>query len=247
MDDDTDGDGASVDQAVPHTLENDTGTTNGVNDCGETWLGQDNISGTTSGVGSTLDSDPDIGTGQGGSVIGTIAGHAAKVTRTLETLDNLVLVFGENASETVNIEDRSIKGGMLAAGGGSILQNLSRVHMVTQTKVMSSFLRDGKLITGTIFIYSNTECNGIVDCLFGVIVGRVEDWEETGKFKTIALGIGIITVNFLKSDGQGTETAHGSMLASSLFSMSSVLLWVQSSTMIPVVPLVMCLSWPVPV
>jgi hypothetical protein len=44
-------------------LEDDTGTTNGVNDGGETWLGQNDVGGTTGSVGSTLDGDPDVGAG----------------------------------------------------------------------------------------------------------------------------------------------------------------------------------------
>ena len=37
-DDDTDGDGAGVDRVVPHTLEDDTGTADDVDDGGETGL-----------------------------------------------------------------------------------------------------------------------------------------------------------------------------------------------------------------
>ena len=42
-DDNTDGDSASVDGVVTHTLENDTGSANGVDDGGETGLSQDDI------------------------------------------------------------------------------------------------------------------------------------------------------------------------------------------------------------
>ena len=97
-DDDTDGDGAGVDQVVPHTLEDDMGTTDDVDDGGETGLSQDDISSTMSSVEGTLNGDTDVSAGQGGGVVGTVTGHGAKMTETLEALDDLVLVLGEDSS-----------------------------------------------------------------------------------------------------------------------------------------------------
>ena len=129
-DDDTDGDSASVNRIVPHTLENDTGTTNGVNDGGETWFSQDDICSATSGVGRTLDGDADIGARQSGGIVGTVTGHGTKMTKTLEALDDLVLMFGEHTGETVSVQNHLVEGGVLAAGGGTVLQYFGRIHVV---------------------------------------------------------------------------------------------------------------------
>ena len=66
-DDDTDSDSAGVDRILPHTLENDTGIADGMNDGGESGLGQDDIGSATSSVSGTLDSNTGVGTGQGGA------------------------------------------------------------------------------------------------------------------------------------------------------------------------------------
>lgn len=85
-DDDTDGDSAGVDRVVAHTLEDDTRTADGVHDCRQTVLSQD-VDGSTGGV------------------VGTVTNHGAEVTETLERLDDLVLVLGEDSGETDHIED----------------------------------------------------------------------------------------------------------------------------------------------
>lgn len=84
-DDDTDGDGAGVDRVVAHTLEDDTGSADGMDDGGETGLSQDDIGSTTGGVGGTLDGNTDVGTGQSGSIVGTVTSHSAEMSKTLET------------------------------------------------------------------------------------------------------------------------------------------------------------------
>lgn len=167
-DDDTDGDGASVDGVVTHTLEDDTRTANGVDDGGETGLSQDDIGGTTGSVSGTLDGDTDVGTRQGRSVVSTVTSHGAKVTKTLEretrvrttnrtrrgergekskttyleTLDNLELVLGEHTSETIGIHDHLVESTVLASGLGTILEDLSGVHVVAETETTASLLRN---------------------------------------------------------------------------------------------------------
>ena len=178
-----------------------------MNDGRETGLGQNDIGGTTSSIGSTLDGDTDVGTGQGRGIVGTITGHGAKVAKTLETLDDLVLVFGEDTGETIGVQDHLVEGGVLAAGGGTILQDLSGVHVVAQTETTSSFLRNSELITSN-HLDPDTESHGIVDRLLGIFTGRVEDGKETDELEAVALSIVIITLNFLESDSQGTETTH---------------------------------------
>ena len=182
-----------------------------MNDGRETWFSQDDIGGTTGSVGGSLDGDTDIGTGQGRGIVGTITGHGAKVTETLETLDDLVLVFGEDTSETIGIQDHLVEVGVLAAGGRSVLQHLGGIHVVAQTETTSGFLRNGELITGD-HLDLDAESHSIVDGLLGILTGRIEDGEETNELETSALSIVIITLDLLESDSQGTETTHSEFL-----------------------------------
>ena len=76
-----------------------------------------------------------------------ITSHGAKVAETLETLDDLVLVLREDTGETVGIQDHLVEGGVLTSGGGTILQHLGGIHVVTQAETTAGFLGDGELIT----------------------------------------------------------------------------------------------------
>ena len=174
-----------------------------MNDGRETGLSQDDIGSTTSSVSSTLHGDTNVGTREGGSIVGTITSHGAKMTETLKTLNDLVLVLGEDTGETISIQDHLVEGGMLAAGGRSVLQDLGGIHVVAQTETASSFLGNGKLITGD-HLDLDTKSHSIVNGLFGILAGRIEDGEETDEFETIALSLVIITLDFLKSDSKGT-------------------------------------------
>lgn len=209
--DDTDGDGASVDGVVPHTLEDDTGSSDGVDDGGETGLSQDDIGGTTGSVSCTLDGDTDVGTGQSWGVVGTITSHGAQMSKTLQPLDNLVLVLGEDSSETVGVHDHLVEGAVLAARGGAILEHTSGVHVVTETETTTSLFGDSELITSD-HLDLDTEVHSIVDGLLGILTGRVEDGEQTDELETIAFTFVVVVVELLVSDGQSTETTSGVVL-----------------------------------
>jgi hypothetical protein len=104
---------------------------------------------------------------------------------------------------------------VLASGSGSVLQDLCGVHVVAQTETTSSFLRNGELITSS-HLDLDTKSRGIVDGLLGIFTGRVEDGEETDELETVTLGLRVVTLDFLESDGQGTETTHCEFLNISL-------------------------------
>jgi hypothetical protein len=255
-DDDTDGDGASVDRVVAlrgkgresaseggrerkrretnHALEDDTGLADGVDDGGKSGLGKNDVGGTTSGVSGTLDGDTDVGTGESGSVVGTVTSHSAEVTETLKTLDDLVLVLGEDTGETVGVEDHLVESQVLAAGREATgLENLSGVllrrgksvrdnemgararegtnHVVTESETTSGLLGDSKLVTSN-HLDANTESLSLVDGLLGVVTGRVVDGEETDELETVTLSEGVAGRNVLDSDGEGTKTTGSELL-----------------------------------
>lgn len=209
-DDDSDGNGTGVDGVVSHTLENDSGTSDGVNDGGQSGFGQDNIGGTSSGVSSTFDGDTDVRSGQCRRIVRTITSHGAQVTESLNSLDDFKLVFGENTGESIGVHDHLVQVGVLGTGGGSILQNLGGVHVVTETQSSTGFLGDGELITSD-HLDLDTEGLSVIDGLLGVGSGRVEDGEKTDKFETVALGIRGVTHDFLEGDGQGSETSSSEL------------------------------------
>lgn len=226
-DDDTDGDGTSVNGVVTHTLEDDTRLADGVDDGGETGLSQDDIGGTTSSIGSTLDGNTDIGTGQGRSVVGTVTSHGAQVTKGLDTLDNLVLVLGEDTSETVGIHDHLVEVAVLGTRGRSVLQHLGGVHVVTETETTTGFLCNSELVTSN-HLDLDTEGEGIVDSLLGIFTGRIEDGKQADKLKAIAFSLKVVTVKLFVGNGEGTETT------------SSVLLNISLETVLDFVGLVAC-------
>lgn len=166
--DNTNGDSTGVDGVVPHTLEDDTGSADSMDDGGKTRLRQDDIGSTTSSVSGTLDGDTDVGTGKSGGIVGTITSHGTQVTKTLETLDNLVLVLGEDTSETIGIENHLVEGVEAASGLGTVLEHLSGVHVVAETETTTGFLRNSELVTGN-HLDAKTESGGIVDRLLGIV------------------------------------------------------------------------------
>jgi hypothetical protein len=121
---------AGVDRVVPHPLEDDTGLADGVDDGGKSRLGEDDVGGTTGGVGGTLDGDSDVGTGEGGGVVGSVSSHGDEVTESLETLDDLVLVLGEHTSKAVGVHDHLVERLVLAVGReASGLEDGGGVHL----------------------------------------------------------------------------------------------------------------------
>lgn len=212
---DTDGNGTSVDSIVPHTLEDDSRTVDGVDDSRETGLSKDNVSGTSGSVGGTLDGDTDVGTRKSRGIVGTVTSHGTKVAKVLDTLDNLELVLGEDTGETIGVHDHLVKVGMLATSFGTFLQNLSRVHVVTKTKSSTGFLSNSKLVTSN-HLDLDTESHSVVNSLLGVRSRRVKDRKETDKLETVTLGGGVITSNILVSDSESTETTSGKLLNISL-------------------------------
>lgn len=209
-DDDSDGNGTGVDSVVSHTLEDDSGTSDGVNDGGQSGFGQNDIGGTSGSVGSTFDSDTDVGSGQGRSIVGTVTSHGAQVTQCLNSLDDFELVFREHTGESIGIHDHFIQVGVLGTGSGSILQDLGGVHVVTQTQSSTGFLGDSKLITSD-HLDLDTESLSVVDGLLGVGSRRIEDGKKTDKFETVTLSIRGVTHDFFEGNGQGSETSSSEL------------------------------------
>ena len=210
-DDNSDGDSTSVDGVVSHTLEDNSGSVDGVDNSGQSGLGKDDVGGTSSGVSGTLDGDTDVGSGKSGSIVGTVTSHGTQVTETLDSLDNLELVLGEDTSETIGVHDHLVEVGVLSTGLGTVLENLSGVHVVTKTESSTGLLSNSELVTGN-HLDLDTESHGIVDGLLGVGSGRVEDGQKTDKLESSSGGVLLSTVDVLVSDSESSETSSGELL-----------------------------------
>ncbi|KEP44970.1 hypothetical protein V565_338180, partial [Rhizoctonia solani 123E] len=145
-------------------------------------------------MSGTLDSNTDIGTGQGRSVVGIVTRHGAEVVETLETLDDFVLVLGEHTGKAIGIHDYLVESCVLAAESGAVLESLGRVHVITETEATTGLLCDSELITGNP-LDLDTEGNSIVDDLLVIVTGRIEDGEETNKLETAAVGLDEVLVD----------------------------------------------------
>lgn len=210
--DDTDGDGAGVDRVVAHPLEDDTRLADGVDDGRKSGLDEDDIGGGTGGVGGTLDGDSDVGAREGRGVVGSVSSHGDEVTELLKALDDLVLVLGEDSSESVGVEDHLVERQVLAAlGEASGLEDLGGVHVVSETETTSSLLGDGKLISGD-HLDLDSERLSVVDGLLGVLARGVVDGEESDELEAVALVGHVAGGNVLERDGERAETASGKLL-----------------------------------
>jgi len=182
-----------------------------VDDGGQSGLRKDDVGGTTSSVGGTFDGDTDVGTGESGSVVGTVTSHGAKVTETLDTLDDFKLVFREHTGESVRVHDHLVEREVLAAWGRTLLENLGGVHVVTETKTTTGLLGNGKLVTGN-HLDLDTEGHGVVNGLLGVRTWGVEDGEETDELEAVTLRVLLVTHDVLVGNGKSAETTTGKLL-----------------------------------
>src|ERR1700704_5590789 len=106
---------------------------------------------------------------------------------------------------------------------------------------MAGLLSNGKLIT------SDTEGEGIFDCLLGVFVRWTEDGEETNKLKPVAFRLVIIAIKLLVCHRKGTETMGGKFLNigfEAVLDIISLIARAEVKDDTGHIPLVTCLSLP---
>jgi len=182
-----------------------------VDDGRKTGFGEHNVRCTTSCIGSTLNSDTDVGTRKSGSIVGTVTSHRTKVTEALDTLDDLKLVLGEDTGETIGVHDHLIDVLEFAVRARSFLEHLGRVHMIAETEASTSLLSNGKLVTGN-HLDLDTESHSVVDGLLGVGSRGVEDGQQADELEAVTLRILLIAHDILESDSERTETTSSELL-----------------------------------
>lgn len=182
-----------------HTLENLAGNLDGKNDGGQTGGKEDDIGSGLSGLSGTLDGNTTVRLLQRRSIVDTVTSHGSQVTTLLEHFDDLVLVLGENLSETVSTLDEIV----LSGTGKTTVDELGRVvNLGSEGKHLAGLLGDGNGVTSQ-HLNGNTELLSLNDGLGGILTGRVEHGQETKEDP--------VAVVLLVSDTKGTETTAGKL------------------------------------
>lgn len=180
-----------------HTLENLAGSLDGKDNSGETWGKENDIGGGLGSFGGTFDGDTTIGLLERWSIVDTVTSHGSQVTTLLQHLDDLVLVFGENFSETIGTLDEIVLSG---TGQTTVDELLRVVDLGSEGKHLASLLGDGDSITSQHLDW-DTELLSLDDGLGGIFTRRVEHREHTKEDPRLVI--------LLVGDTEGTETTAG--------------------------------------
>ncbi|ROW03986.1 hypothetical protein VSDG_00847 [Cytospora chrysosperma] len=187
----------TVDNVGVHAVENLARSLEGVNDGTKTGGKEDNVGSGAGSIGSTLNSNTSIGLLQGGSVVDTVTSHGNKVATLLENLNDVVLVLGEDLSETISSLNEIVN---LRAGHvttATETETLSVVDVGTETELAGSLTSDTDGITSQ-HLDGQTQGLGLVDSLSSVVTGRVGAGHDTQNLPG--------TLTTLASNTERTET-----------------------------------------
>lgn len=209
------GKGDTVDDVSVHTMEDLTGSLEGIDDSRETWGKEDNIGSGTSSVGRTLDSNTGISLLERWGIVDTVTSHGNEVTTLLKNLDDVVLVLWEDLSETIGSLNEIVDLRTWHLTSSSETELLSIVDVGTETELAGSFTSDTDGITSQ-HLDRETEGLGFVDSLCGIVTWGIRARHDTEN----------LPVTFTASAGntEGTETT-GSEFGNLVLVIGSNLLW----------------------
>lgn len=167
-----DGQSDTVDNVGVHAVENLAGSLKSVDDSTKTGGKEDNVGSGAGSIGSTLDSNTGISLLQRGSVVDTVTSHGNEVATLLENLDDVVLVLGEDLSETIGSlnEIVNLRTGHVTATTET--EALSVVDVGTKTELAGSLTSNADGITSQ-HLDGQTESLGLVDSLSGIVTRGV--------------------------------------------------------------------------
>ncbi|KAH0357736.1 plasma membrane H+-ATPase Pma1, partial [Aureobasidium melanogenum] len=191
-----------------HTLEDLAGSLDGVDDGGKTGSKEDDIGGSLSSLSGTLDSDTTVRLLERRSVVDTVTSHGSQVTTLLEHLDDLVLVLGEDLSETISLLNEIV----LGSTGETTVDELSRVvNLGTESKHLASLLGNSDSVTSK-HLDGNTKLLSLNDGLGGVLTRRATPRErKPRRANSVALSLKRSAVSL--SQSVRLRTALGAPLA----------------------------------
>lgn len=177
-----------------HTLENLTGDLDGRDNGGETWGKEDNIGGGLSGFSGTLDGNTTVRLLERWSVVDTVTSHGSQMSTLLQHLDDLVLVLGEDLSETISLLDKIVLSGSRET---TVDETFRVVNLGTKSQHLASFLGNSDGITSK-HLNRETENLGFSDGGGGILTRRVEHGQHAEQLP--------VSVAFLNANTEGTET-----------------------------------------
>jgi hypothetical protein len=143
-----------------------------IDDSTETRSEEDNIGGRTSGIRGTLDSNTSISLLQRGSIVDTVTSHSNEVTTLLENLDDVVLVLGENLSETIGSLNEIVNLRTGHVTTATKTKTLSVVDVGTETELTGSLTGNTDGVTSK-HLDGETQALGFIDSAGGVVSRRV--------------------------------------------------------------------------
>lgn len=230
--------GDTVDDVSVHTMENLAGSLEGIDDSRETGSKENDIGSGTSSVRGTLDGNTSIGLLQGWGIVDTVTSHSNQVTTLLQDLDDIVLVLGEDLSETISSLDEIVD---LRTGHGTATtetETLSVVDVSTETELAGSFTSNTDGVTSQ-HLDGQTESLGLRDSLEGIVTWGVRAGHDTedlpGTLTTLAsntertettgselsdlvlvsgvdlLGDGVVLLDSLENEERGTLDASDAL------------------------------------
>lgn len=194
--------GDTVDDVGVHAVENLAGGFEGIDDGAETGGKEDNIGSRAGSVGGTLDSNTRISLLERGSIVDTVTSHGNEVATLLENLDDVVLVLGENLSETVGSLNEIVNLRARHVTTATETETLSIVDVGAETELTRSLTSDTDGITSK-HLDGQTERLGLVDSAGGIVARGVRAGHDTED-----LPVGVLA---LASNTEGTETTGGEL------------------------------------
>lgn len=180
-----------------HTLEDLTGQLDSIDNGGQTGGEENNVSSSLGSLSGTFDSNTAVSLLERGSVVDTVTSHGSQVTTLLQHLDDLVLVLGEDFSETVGLLNEVVLG---RAGKTTVDQTLGVVDLGAKSKHLAGFLGNGNSVTSQ-HLDSETKVLGFGDGVGSVLTRGVEHGVHAQQLPGLTL--------LLDSNTKRTETTAG--------------------------------------
>jgi hypothetical protein len=172
-----------------------------INDSTETRSEENNIGGRASGVRGTLDSNTSISLLQRGSIVDTVTSHGNEVTTLLENLHDVVLVLGENLSETIGSLNEIVNLRTGHVTTATKTKTLSVVNVGTETELARSFTSNTDSVTSK-HLDGETETLGFVDSAGGIVTRRIGARHDS---KNLPSTLTSLASNTKRSEATGCE------------------------------------------
>ena len=194
-----------------HTLENLASDLDGGDDSAKTRSEEHNIGGGLRSFGSTFDGNTTVRLLQGGSIVDTVTSHGSEMATFLQHLDDLVLVLGENFSETIGLLNEIV---LSRTRKTTVDETLRVVDLGTESKHLASLLGNSDGITSK-HLDGKTKNLGLSDGGSGILTRGVEHRQHAEQLPFL--------VTFLDSDTKRTETTSSELGSLSLVHVGGLL------------------------